>query len=400
LETSAEADKGGALVGSRVERRLARCHNIDDLRAAASRRLPVPIFDFADGAAEDERTLARNRSGFGRYVLMPRILQDVSEIDLRTTVLGTEIAMPVVIAPTGLPALFHHTGEDSLAPAAATHGTIFTSSTIASRAIEHVAALSDAPKWFQIYVWKDRAVLKDFIDRCRAAGYDALCLTVDVPRTGNRERDVKNRLSFPPKPTLAGLVEILRKPRWIWGMATKGPVLPANLAGRVESRNIGDLARYTEDQLDKSVTWDTVAWIREQWGGKFLIKGVLRADDAKRAADAGVDGVVVSNHGGRQLDHVPAPIEVLADIVAAVDGRAEVILDGGVRRGTDVLKALALGAKCCMTGRPFLYGLAAGGRAGVERALDIFATEIRRDMMLAGCPTIDRIGPDLVRRAN
>jgi L-lactate dehydrogenase (cytochrome) len=315
-------------------------------------------------------------------------------------VLGTEIALPVIIAPTGMPALFHHSGEDSLVPAAARHGTIFTASTMASRTIEAVAALSQAPKWFQIYVWKDRAVLEDFIERCRAGGYDALCLTVDLPMTGNRERDVRNRLTFPPRPTVAGLLDMLRKPAWIWHLKTKGSVLPANLTGRGGVETIGDLAHYTERGLDKSVTWETAAWMRERWGGKFLLKGVLRADDARRAAQAGFDGVIVSNHGGRQLDQVAAPIEVLADIVAAVDGRAEVILDGGVRRGTDVLKALALGAKACMTGRPFLYGLAAGGAAGVERAFEIFTTEIRRDMMLAGCPNIAGITPDIVRRVD
>jgi L-lactate dehydrogenase (cytochrome) len=385
-------------VGGRIDRRHSRYHNIADLRAAARRRLPFPIFDFIDGGAEDERTLARNRAGFDRYLLMPRILQDVSEIDLGTTVLGTEIALPIIVAPTGMPALFQHRGEDALVPAAARHGSIFTASTMASRTIEAVAGLSGGPKWFQVYVLKDRAVLEDFIARCRAADYDALCLTVDLPRTGNRERDVRNRLTFPPRPTAAGLADMLRKPAWLWHLKTKGPVLPANLVGHgVET--IGDLARYTERELDKSVTWETAAWIRERWGGKFLLKGVLRPEDARRAAEAGVDGVIVSNHGGRQLDQVPAPIEVLEDIVAAVEGRAEVILDGGLRRGTDVLKALALGAKACMTGRPFLYGLAAGGSAGVERAFEIFAEELRRDMMLAGCPTVADLGPDLLRRA-
>ena len=326
----------------------------------------------------------------------------------RTTVVGTEIAMPVIVSPTGMPALFHHTGEDSLVPAAAKHGTIFTSSFAASRSIEDIAALSDGPKWFQVYVWKDRAILEDYIERCGKANYDALCLTVDVPILSNRERDKRNRLPFLPQPTptflphttLAGLIDFLRKPHWLWGIKTKGPILPTNLARWIGSDNIGDIARYGREQLDKSVTWETGAWIREQWGGKFLIKGVLRADDAKRAADAGFDAVIVSNHGGRQLDHVPAPIEVLAEIVAAVNGNAEVILDSGVRRGTDVIKALALGAKVCMTGRPFLYGLAAGGAAGVDKALSILAAEIRRYMMLAGCPTIDSIEPDLVRRAD
>ncbi len=382
-----------------TERRLARCHNIEDLRRAAQRRLPSLLFDFLDGGAEDERTLRRNRSGFDRYLLAPRVLRDVSKIDTATTVLGVPVALPVIIAPTGMPALFHHSGEDALVPAAAGHGAIFTTSNMASRTIEEVAALGDGPKWFQLYLWKDRAMNEDFVARCRIAGYDALCVTVDLPMTGNRERDRRNRLSFPLRPTLRGLGGILRKPGWLWNFKTKRKPLPANLAGHVASEDIGELARFSETQMSQAMTWDTADWLREIWPGKLLIKGVLRADDAKRAAEAGFDGIIVSNHGGRQLDQVPAPIEVLAEIVAAVDGKAEVILDGGIRRGTDVLKALALGAKVCMTGRPFLYGLAAGGPAGVERAFEIFESEIRRDMMLAGCPTIESLDADLLRRA-
>ncbi len=382
-----------------TERRLAGCHNIDDLRRAAKRRLPYPIFDFIDGGAEDERTLRRNRDGFERYLLAPRVLRDVSEVDTATTVLGARIALPVIVAPTGMPALFHHSGEDALAPAAARYGTIFTTSNMASRTIEEVAALGDGPKWFQLYVWKDRAMIEDFVARSQIAGYDALCVTVDVPKTGNRERDLHNRLTFPLRPTLGGLIDILRKPRWLWDLKTKRSPLPANLTGHVTRTNLSELSRFSESQMTQVLTWELAAWLREIWPGKLLIKGALRADDAKRAVETGFDGIIVSNHGGRQLDQAPAAIEVLAEIVAAVDGKAEVILDGGPRRGTDVLKALALGAKACMTGRPFLYGLAAGGRAGVERAFEIFATEIRRDMMLAGCPNIESIDADLLRRA-
>jgi L-lactate dehydrogenase (cytochrome) len=381
-----------------TERRLARCHNIEDLRQAAQRRLPSLLFDFLDGGAEDERTLRRNRSGFDRYLLAPRVLRDVSKVDTATTVLGVPVALPVIIAPTGMPALFHHSGEDALAPAAAGHGAIFTTSNIASRTIEEVAAMGDGPKWFQLYLWKDRALSEDFVARCRKAGYDALCVTVDLPMTGNRERDRRNRLSFPLRPTLRGLGGILRKPGWLWDFKTKRSPLPANLTGQISSANLGELARFSETQMSQAMTWETADWLRGIWPGKLLIKGVLRADDAQRAAEAGFDGIIVSNHGGRQLDQVPAPIEVLEEIVAAVDGKAEVILDGGIRRGTDVLKALALGAKACMTGRPFLYGLAAGGPAGVARAFEIFADEIRRDMMLAGCPTIDSLDAGLLRR--
>jgi L-lactate dehydrogenase (cytochrome) len=386
-------------MGSGTERHLARCHNIDDLRRAAQRRLPYPIFDFIDGGAEDERTLRRNRDGFERYLLAPHVLRDVSEVDTATTVLGTRIALPVIVAPTGMPALFHHSGEDALAPTAARYGTIFTTSNMASRTIEEVAALGDGPKWFQLYVWKDRAMIEDFVARCQIAGYDALCVTVDVPKTGNRERDLRNRLTFPLRPTLSGLIDILRKPRWLWNLKTKRAPLPANLAGHIIRNNLSELSRFSETQMTQVLTWELAAWLREIWPGKLLIKGVLRADDAKRAVETGFDGIIVSNHGGRQLDQAPAAIEVLAEIVAAVDGKAEVILDGGLRRGTDVLKALALGAKACMTGRPFLYGLAAGGPAGVERAFEIFATEIRRDMMLAGCPNVESLDADLLRRA-
>jgi L-lactate dehydrogenase (cytochrome) len=384
---------------SAVKRRLLRCHNIEDLRQAAKRRLPAALFDFLDGGAEDERTLRRNRTGFEQYLLAPRVLRDVSRIDTATTVLGVRSALPVIVAPTGMPALFHYSGEDALAPAAARHGAIFTTSTMASRSIEEVAALSQGPKWFQLYLWKDRAITEDLVARCQIAGYDALCVTVDLPMTGNRERDRRNRLSFPLRPTLGGLADVLCKPGWLWNFKTKRSPLPANLADHISSQDIGELARFSESQMSQAMTWETAAWLREIWPGKLLIKGVLRADDAKRAAEAGFDGIIVSNHGGRQLDQTPAPIEVLAEIVAAVEGKAEVILDGGVRRGTDVLKALALGATACMTGRPFLYGLAAGGPAGVERAFEILAGEIRRDMMLAGCPTIASLDAGLLRRA-
>ena len=220
-------------MGGGTWRRLARCHNIEDLRRAAKRRLPAPLFDFLDGGAEDERSLRRNRTGFDRYLLAPRVLRDVSQIDTATTVLGVPTALPVIVAPTGTPALFHHSGEDALAPAAARFGAIFTTSNMASRTIEEVAALGEVPKWFQLYLWKDRAMIEDFVARCRIAGYAGLCVTVDLPKTGNRERDLRNRLTYPLRPTLGGLADILRKPRWLWNFKTKRTPLPANLAGHV-----------------------------------------------------------------------------------------------------------------------------------------------------------------------
>ncbi|MDP6345969.1 MAG: alpha-hydroxy acid oxidase [Alphaproteobacteria bacterium] len=381
------------------DRRLARCHNIDDLRRAARRKVPLLIFDFVDGAAEDEVTLARNRNGFDRYQLVPHNFVDVSEIDTTTTVLGRRVEAPLVVSPTGLPRLVHHTGEEGLVPAAGKHGIPYTLSSASSTSIEAVANLSSGPKWFQIYVWKDRAIVDDFIDRCKGAGYDALCLTVDVPITGNRERDVRNGLALPPKPTPAVLFDMLCKPTWLWHLKTKPEFTLANLVGRVEQdTSASNLSRYTEEQLDKSLSWDDAARMKERWDGPFAIKGVLRAEDARRAVDLGFDGIIVSNHGGRQLDHAPAPIDVLPEIVAAVEGRAQVILDGGVRRGTDVLKALSLGATACMAGRPYLYGLGAGGQAGVERAMEILKGEIRRDLMLLGCAKATDLGPQYLRQ--
>ncbi len=382
-------------------RTAAQCHNIDELRSLAARKVPKLLFDFIDGGAEDEVTLRRSSTGFEQYQLVPHNFVDVSEIDISTVVMGRKIAAPLIVSPTGLPKLFHHTGEESLVPAAGLHDIPYTLSSAASTSIEGVGNLSSGPKWFQIYVWKDRAIVRDFIERCKLSGFSALCLTVDVPVTGNRERDVRNGLAMPLKPTLPMVLDMLRKPAWLYHAVRNPTPTLANLLNRVEGNtSSADLARYTEEQLDKSVSWDDAAQMKEQWGGPLAIKGVLRAEDASRAAEMGFDAIIVSNHGGRQLDHAPAPIDVLPEIVAAVDGRAQVILDGGIRRGTDVLKALSLGATACMAGRPYLYGLGAGGRAGVERAMEILKAEIRRDLMLLGCAKVSNLGPQYLRQVN
>ena len=378
---------------------VARCHNIDDLRRLAARKMPKMMFDYIDGGAEDEVALRRSRSGFARYQLVPRNFVDVSEIDTGTEVMGRKIAAPLIVSPTGLAKLFHHTGEESLVPAAGAHDIPYTLSSASSTSIEGVGNLSGGPKWFQIYVWKDRAIVRDFIERCRTSGFDALCLTVDVPVSGNRERDVRNRLTLPLKPNLAMVLDMLGKPAWLYHAWRNPAVTLANLVGRVEGdTSATTLSRFTDEQFDKTVGWDDAAEMKAQWGGPMAIKGVLRAADASRAAEMGFDAIIVSNHGGRQLDHAPAPIDVLPEIVAAVDGRAQVILDGGVRRGTDVLKALCLGATACMAGRPYLYGLGAGGRAGVERAMEILKEEIRRDLTLLGCAKVTDLGPQYLRK--
>lgn len=386
-----------------TRRRLANCHSIADLREVARRRIPRVMFDYIDGAADDELTMYRNNAGFGRYELVPHNLIDVRNIDLGATVLGQAVEWPVLIAPTGTSRLFHHEGERAVVRAAAKFGTIYSLSSMASCNIEEVAAAADVPKWYQIYVWKDRAVVKEFIQRCRDAGYKSLCLTVDTPTVGHRERDLRNGMTVPPSLTASSVADAALHPVWLWHLLTKPRITLANVKGR-PGRGVekaATLAMTAREQMDAGVTWDDLAWMVEEWGGPFSIKGVLRPEDAVRALDAGVRGIIVSNHGGRQLDHAPAAIDVLPGIVDAVRDRGEVILDGGIRRGTDVVKALALGARACMIGRPYLYGLAAGGQAGVERALELLRSEVHLAMMLLGCPSVKALDRGYLRkRAN
>jgi L-lactate dehydrogenase (cytochrome) len=397
-------DAPGALRGiSRpfsTRRRLERCHCIADLRRAAQRRLPRAVFDYADGGAEDEVTLTRNASAFDDYALLPRTLVDVSEVDLSTRVLDQPIDLPLILAPTGFTRLFHHRGEIAAARASRDAGTLYTLSSLSTTSIEELAAAVPAAHWFQLYVWRDRSVLKEFIERCRASGYAALCLTVDMPTLGQRERDLRNGMTIPPNLSLATIVDTLLHPCWLWKFLTTPRIRFANVRRRGGGTNadMTTLWGYITDQFDAALTWDDLARMIEDWNGPFAIKGVLRPEEAARAVELGVRAVIVSNHGGRQLDHVPATLEVLPEIVAAVDGRAEVILDGGVRRGTDVVKALALGAQACMIGRPFLYGLGAGGELGAAHALELLRAEIRRAMMLVGCRSVRELDVSYVRR--
>jgi L-lactate dehydrogenase (cytochrome) len=279
---------------------------------------------------------------------------------------------------------------------------MYSLSTMGSTSIEAVAAASDGPKLYQVYVFKDRELCREFIARCKAAGYKALCLTVDVPVPGNRERDLRTGMTIPPSITLRSAFNVARHPRWLWHYLTTPRLALANVAHKVTqgSRDVSTLAAYIHRQFDRTVTWDDAAWMAREWGGPFLVKGILTAEDARRAVDAGATAVAVSNHGGRQLDGTPAPVEVLAGVVDAVGDRAEVILDGGIRRGTHILKALALGARACMIGRAYLYGLGAGGEAGVTRALDVLRTELERDMALLGVRSLSELSTAHVRRVS
>lgn len=374
---------------------LQRCVNIADLRTKARRRLPRALFDYIDGMAEDGITGAANRRAFDNYRILPNTLVDVENIDTSVTVLGEKLAYPIILGPTAFTRAFHHKGETAVANAAKKAGLLYALSTVANTSIEDIAA-TGCPRWFQIYVYKDREILRDFLTRCHASGYGALCLTVDASVPGNREHDQRNGLSIPPRPSAATIFEAIRHPAWCWHLLTSAPIITANVSGKsgLDGSDAQALLQYMHEQLAINVSWDDVAWMMEEWQGPFIIKGILHVEDAIRAADLGVHGIVVSNHGGRQLDCVPAALDVLPDIVEAVGDRCEVFIDSGFRRGTDIIKALALGARACLVGRSYLYGLAAGGEAGVERALDILTSEFKRNLALMGRTSVSQLDGD------
>jgi isopentenyl diphosphate isomerase/L-lactate dehydrogenase-like FMN-dependent dehydrogenase len=376
-----------------MDARAERCRTIEDLRALAKRTIPKPVFDYVDGAANDEVTYRRNRAGFEDVELKPRALVDVSDIELKTTVLGREVALPILAPPTGLTGLIHPDGEVAVARAAHRAGSLYTLSTLSSRSIEEVHAEAPGRKWFQLYVLKDRGLVWDMLARAQANGYETLMLTVDVAVAGVRERDVRNRFSVPPRLTLRTLLDGLAHPRWSANFVAQPRISPGNFMRKGDPAS---LASYVNRQFDPSVTWDDIASFREHWDGPIVIKGIMRADDAALAVEHGIEGIAVSNHGGRQLDHAQSTIGALPAIAEAVDGRAEIYLDSGVRRGTDIIKALALGARAVLVGRPLVYGLGAAGEAGVSRAFDLLRGELATAMALAGYPKVSEIGPDAV----
>ena len=377
---------------------LSGCHSIADLRRAAKRRLPKAVFDYMDGAAEDEVTRYYNQADFGRYELLPRFLVDVKNVDMSTSVLGANIGVPFILAPTGMSRLFHHTGERAVARAAHKARTMYSLSSVATTSIEDVASVSKGPKMLQLYVWRDREILKDFIRRAKASGYTALCLTVDLPMAGQRERDLKNGFTVPPQIRLSNILDTMLRPDWLCDFLTSPRMMLENVRDHASAAgNLFSVIDYTTAQFDPSLTWDDMVWMIQEWGGPFAIKGILSLDDARRAVETGVSALILSNHGGRQLDHAASPISVLPEIADALGDRVEIILDGGIRRGTDVIKALSLGATAVMIGRAYLFGLGAGGEAGVDRALQLLSAEIKRNLMLIGCASVKQLGRKYLR---
>jgi len=383
----------------RVQRRLDRSASIDDLRRTARRRLPRGIFDYIDGAADDERTLGRNSSAFAGIEFRPNVLRDVTTVDTSTTLFGSRIALPLVLAPTGFTRIAHSQGELAVARAAERAGIPYSLSTMATRSIEDVAAVSTGPKWFQVYTWRDRGLVRELVERAAAAGYEALWLTVDTAVLGRRERDVRRGFTLPPKIGLATVLDGMVHPAWTVDFLRSEPITFANVVGRDvdDGRTAVSLAEQVASQFDQALSWRDVEWLQSIWDGPIVLKGIQTVEDAREAVRSGVAGIALSNHGGRQLDDAPTPIELVEPVAQEVAGAATVICDGGIRRGSDIVKALALGADACSVGRAYLYGLGAGGERGVDHALALLRSGVERTMALTGRCTIDEIGRDLVR---
>jgi L-lactate dehydrogenase (cytochrome) len=381
------------------KRRLQRAASIADLREIARRRLPRGVFDYIDGGAEDELSMRRNVGAFRRVEFSPRVLNDVGSVDTSTTLLGRSLPFPLVLAPTGFTRIATPGGELDVARAAARAGIPYTLSTLATRSIEEVAAVSDGPKWFQVYVWKDRGLVKEMLDRAAAAGYEAIVLTVDTAVLGRRERDVRHGFTLPPQLGIDTIVDGMLHPSWTWSFVRAEPIVFANVVGTAapDGTRAADLASYINTQFDPSLSWRDLEWFRNAWNRPIVLKGVQTVADARIAADVAVEAVALSNHGGRQLDGAPPILELVAPVAEAVGDLVEVICDGGVRRGSDIVKAVALGARACMAGRAYLYGLGAAGELGVDTVLAWLDSGVRRTMALTGCRTIADLGPDLIR---
>ena len=372
--------------------RLRSCHNFHDFRELARRRLPRPIFDYIDGGADDEVTLRRNSQSFERCDLVPNVLRGVGVIDTSVTVMGKKLAVPFYCSPTALQRLYHHDGERAVAAAAANYGTMFGVSSLGTVSLEELRKKYATPQVYQFYFHKDRGLNRAMLQRAKDAGVDVMMLTVDAITGGNRERDLRTGLTIPFRLTLGGMVQFILKPTWGFNYLSHErftlPQLDKHIDIGGEALSIG---RYLTEMLDPSINWDDVAEMVQLWNGQFCLKGVMAVDDAKRAIDVGCSGLVLSNHGGRQLDGSRTAFDQLAEIVDAVGDRIDVIMDGGVQRGTHILKALSIGARAVGIGRYYLFPLAVGGQEGVELALELLRTEIDRDMKLMGCAKISQL---------
>lgn len=377
---------------------LRNCNNFHDFRRLARRRLPGPIFDYIDGAADDEATHHRNTKSFESCDLVPSVLRGVESIDLSVTVMGQKLALPVYCSPTALQRLFHYQGERAVAAAAAKYGTMFGVSSLGTVSIEELRKAHPTPQVYQFYFHKDRGLNRAMLQRAKDAGVNIMMLTVDSITGGNRERDLRTGFSIPLNLTLAGMLQFAIKPMWGINYFTHERFRLPQLDEHVDmSGGALSIGRYFTEMLDPSMNWDDVAQMVRQWDGQFCLKGIMSRADAKRAAEIGCTGIVVSNHGGRQLDGSRASFDQLAEIVDAVGDRIDVLMDGGVQRGTHVLKALSVGAKAVGVGRYYLYPLAAAGQAGVERALSLMQTELERDMRLMGCKALSQLSRDNLR---
>lgn len=386
-----------------TKRRLERAANVDDLRQIAKRRLPGGVFDYIDGGAEDESALRRNSSAFGDVEFRPRVLRDVGKIDPSTTLLGKPMPLPLVLAPTGFTRIADPEGELAVARAAQRAQLPYGLSSLGTRSIEEVAQAGgpSGRHWFQVYVWKDRGLVKELIERATAANYEALCVTVDTAVLGRRERDVRRGYTLPPKIGLDTIVDGIIHPAWTWAFLNNPPIKFAN----VEGRDVGDgsdavsLSTYINSQFDQGLAWSDIEWMRSICDLPIVLKGIQTVEDAKLAVDVGVEAVALSNHGGRQLDSAPAIFDLIEPVADAVGGSIEIICDGGVRRGSDIVKAVAMGANACMAGRAYLYALAAGGELGVDHVLQLFDTGVRRTMALCGATSISDLSRDLITSA-
>ena len=378
---------------------LSNCFNFHDFRKLAQQKLPSPIFNYIDGAADDEITYDRNTEAYNSVDLVPNVLRGVENVDLSTTLFGKKMNLPVYCSPTAVQRLFHHEGERAVAKAADKFGTMFGVSSLATVSVEEIAQISNSPKMFQFYFHKDRNLNESMIERAQQAKFDVMALTVDTITGGNRERDLRTGFKIPPKLNMKGLLSFALKPSWGINYLTKPKFELPHLQDYVSEGTsaVSSIGDYFSNMLDQSMSWKDAENLCKRWNGHFALKGVMSVEDAKKAIDIGCTGLILSNHGGRQLDGSRAPFDQLQEIVDAVGDRIDIICDGGIQRGSHILKALSLGAKACSGGRLYLYALAAAGQKGVERSLELLTQELERDMKLMGCTSIDQLNRNNLR---